>query len=131
MYIHMYISRGFIVNTRRKLPRAFMTGSHVGATVRILARDARLAQHHCGTDFDERVTRCFWSCSSFQSPRAVKLMMRVAETHTQVALPRNAHTGSRTQVTSMGGLYDAATLRALLESLRSGYYQADIVFVHV
>jgi hypothetical protein len=25
----------------------------------------------------------------------------------------NAHAGSRTRVTSMGGLYDAATLRAL------------------
>ena len=36
-------------------------------------------------------------------------------------LARSAHAGSRTRVTSMGGLYDAATLRALLESLRSGY----------
>ena len=27
-----------------------------------------------------------------------------------------AHAGSRTRVTSMGGLYDAATLRALLSS---------------
>ena len=26
----------------------------------------------------------------------------------------NAHAGSRTRVTSMGGLYDAATLRALM-----------------
>ena len=31
-------------------------------------------------------------------------------------VPANAHAGSRTRVTSMGGLYDAATLRALVHS---------------
>ena len=30
----------------------------------------------------------------------------------------NAHAGSRTRVTSMGGLYDAATLRAPVTSVR-------------
>ena len=29
-------------------------------------------------------------------------------------VPKHAHAGSRTRVTSMGGLYDAATLRALV-----------------
>ena len=33
----------------------------------------------------------------------------------------NAHAGSRTRVTSMGGLYDAATLRALVILLGVGY----------
>ena len=43
-----------------------------------------------------------WSwvdCMSWQEPEQRK--------------QRNAHAGSRTRVTSMGGLYDAATLRAL------------------
>ena len=40
----------------------------------------------------------------------------------------NAHAGSRARVTSMGGLYDAATLRALLESLRSGYQASVFAF---
>ena len=31
----------------------------------------------------------------------------------------NAHAGSRTRVTSMGGLYDAATLHALLNDLHN------------
>ena len=32
---------------------------------------------------------------------------------------KNAHAGSRTRVTSMGGLYDAATLRALVAEVFS------------
>jgi hypothetical protein len=37
--------------------------------------------------------------------------------HKNETVTRNAHAGSRTRVTSMGGLYDAATLHALLLSL--------------
>ena len=33
---------------------------------------------------------------------------------TRAKLRTNAHAGSRTRVTSMGGLYDAATLHALM-----------------
>ena len=36
----------------------------------------------------------------------------------------NAHAGSRTRVTSMGGLYDAATLRALLHAYLNQATQA-------
>ena len=42
----------------------------------------------------------------------------------------HAHTGSRTRVTSMGGLYDAATLRALLVSLRGDYRITQCVFLN-
>ena len=37
---------------------------------------------------------------------------QISATDTATAL--NAHAGSRTRVTSMGGLYDAATLHALM-----------------
>ena len=50
--------------------------------------------------------------------------MRGAETNLtprkQQAHGKYAHAGSRTRVTSMGGLYDAATLRALLNAKPRG-----------
>ena len=36
--------------------------------------------------------------------------------HAKLIAGKTAHAGSRTRVTSMGGLYDAATLRALLNA---------------
>ena len=39
--------------------------------------------------------------------------------HAKLIAGKTAHAGSRTRVTSMGGLYDAATLHALLNLVMS------------
>ena len=46
-------------------------------------------------------------------PTRFKATPNESNTHPK-RINRNAHAGSRTRVTSMGGLYDAATLRALV-----------------
>ena len=43
------------------------------------------------------------------------------DTHTRQRFLNNAHAGSRTRVTSMGGLYDTATLHALVSQNHSSW----------
>ena len=53
-----------------------------------------------------------------RTDKGSKLHGPIATGHA-VSTRANAHAGSRARVTSMGGLYDAATLHALLELFRS------------
>ena len=47
----------------------------------------------------------------------------VEVSHEELAVRKFAHAGSRTRVTSMGGLYDTATLHARLPPVRvAGHY---------
>ena len=43
----------------------------------------------------------------------------------------NAHAGSRARVTSMGGLYDAATLRALEQISDANNVTAELTYMYV
>ena len=108
-------------------PKASCTGAKQGCTG---ARDPWETISPAGQNTFCTLPKPLWANLRFRasvaSTQSRKIPLLLAAKWLSVLLAKNGHTESRTQVTSMGGLYDAATLCVL-----GGRYLCNVNFTHL